>query len=301
MKLYYYQDPKGNFGDDLNPWLWSKLMPEVLDDNPEAILVGIGSILDHWLPTAPMKHVLGSGVGYGRLPIVDEKFVFHAVRGYATAAELRLPSNLVITDAAVMLHRIVDVSKLEKSHEFGFMPSGHSERHYDWEKLCKEVGFNFISCHWSVDKVIDEIGKCKVLISEAMHGAIAADSLRVPWIPLMLDDTVLPFKWKDWLSTLDLPYEPVVVTPIYDNKRIFSVAGQLKNRFKFALNSRGIWSSRWSDPLPLTSPASVRPMVQKQLHALVNKVPYLSNESLIESHVLRYENVIEKLKRAYGR
>lgn len=301
MRLYYYEDPKGNFGDDLNPWLWSKLMPEVLCDDPQAILVGTGSILSHRLPSAPIKHILGSGMGYGSSPKVDDRFVFHAVRGYCTAAALGLPADLVITDAAVMLRRVVDVSKYSKLQEFGFMPSGHSERHFDWATLCKHVGFRFISCHWPVDKVIDEIAQCKVMISEAMQGAIVADTLRVPWIPIMLDGTVLPFKWKDWLSTLDLPYEPALIAPIYDNKRIFSVSGRLKNRFKFALKSRGIWSTRWSAPMPLTSAASVKPLVQKQLQALKNNVPYLSDESLIESHVLLYEKVIEELKRSYGR
>lgn len=301
MKLYYFQDPKGNFGDDLNPWLWRKLMPEVLNDDPDVLLVGIGTILNHRLPAAPMKHILGSGVGYGNLPKVDERFVFHSVRGYATAAALGLSPDLVITDAAVMLRKVVDVSKHAKSQEFGFMPTGHSERHFDWATLCKDVGFRFISCHWSVDKVIEEIAQCKVLISEAMHGAIAADALRVPWIPIMLDDNVLPSKWIDWLSTLDLPYEPVLITPICDNKRIFNVSGRLKNRFKSALKSNGIWSFRWTDPMPLTSAASVRPLVQKQLQALKNKVPYLSDESLIDTHVLRYEKVIEELKRSYGR
>jgi hypothetical protein len=40
MKLYYYQDSKGvkNFGDDLNPWLWSKLIPDVLDDDEKIYL-----------------------------------------------------------------------------------------------------------------------------------------------------------------------------------------------------------------------------------------------------------------------
>ena len=29
MKLCYYHDNEGNFGDDLNAWLWSKLLPGV--------------------------------------------------------------------------------------------------------------------------------------------------------------------------------------------------------------------------------------------------------------------------------
>ncbi len=27
MKLYYYKDVIGNFGDDLNSWLWDALIP----------------------------------------------------------------------------------------------------------------------------------------------------------------------------------------------------------------------------------------------------------------------------------
>lgn len=27
MKLYYYRDDVFNFGDDLNAWLWPKLLP----------------------------------------------------------------------------------------------------------------------------------------------------------------------------------------------------------------------------------------------------------------------------------
>ena len=30
MKLCYYHDNEGNFGDDLNAWLWPKLLPGVI-------------------------------------------------------------------------------------------------------------------------------------------------------------------------------------------------------------------------------------------------------------------------------
>ena len=33
MKLYYYKAPLGNFGDDLNPWLWPRLLPDIFDDD----------------------------------------------------------------------------------------------------------------------------------------------------------------------------------------------------------------------------------------------------------------------------
>lgn len=298
MKLYYYRDQRGNFGDDLNPWLWGKLIPDILDDDPSEILVGIGTLLNHRLPRSPIKHVLGSGIGYGNIPQVDERFIFHAVRGYATAAALGLPRDRVLTDAAVLVRRVASGSADLKCHHFGFMPTGHSEYHYDWERLCRDLGFHFISCHWSVDRVIHEITQCRTLISEAMHGAIVADALRVPWIPVVLDNTVLPFKWKDWLSTLDLPYEPTLVTSLYDNRRILDFGGRMKNAFKHLLKVRGIWSSRWGSPFPLSSNASSREQAVNQLYALTSRAPYLSDDNLIESLTVKYEELIQRLKKS---
>ncbi len=65
MQLYYFKDRRGNFGDDLNPWLWRQLLPEVMQGSPDELFVGIGTLLNHRLPAAPLKHVFGSGHGYG--------------------------------------------------------------------------------------------------------------------------------------------------------------------------------------------------------------------------------------------
>ena len=58
---YYFKGKVPNFGDDLNAWLWPKLIPEVLDDDESrAMLLGIGSILfDTFSPTL-QKIVLGT-------------------------------------------------------------------------------------------------------------------------------------------------------------------------------------------------------------------------------------------------
>jgi succinoglycan biosynthesis protein ExoV len=46
-----------------------------------------------------------------------------------------------------------------------------------------------------------------VLLSEAMHGVIVADTLRVPWIALRPLAPVHHAKWLDWAETLDLRIE----------------------------------------------------------------------------------------------
>jgi len=53
-----------------------------------------------------------------------------------------------------------------------------------------------------------------VLIAEAMHGAIVADALRVPWIPVRSSDSVLAFKWRDWCASLNLTYSPHAIIPV---------------------------------------------------------------------------------------
>ena len=46
MKLFYYKDPTGNFGDDLNPWIWYSLAPELFNDkNP---IGNFGDSMNPW-------------------------------------------------------------------------------------------------------------------------------------------------------------------------------------------------------------------------------------------------------------
>ena len=72
MKLVYYQDPKGNFGDDLNPWLWERLLPGRLDDDPSELLVGMGTILEPWFAEIVDWHGMSGRCAAIRTP--DEGF-----------------------------------------------------------------------------------------------------------------------------------------------------------------------------------------------------------------------------------
>ncbi len=58
MKLYYFIDPSGNFGDDLNPWIWDRLLPDFFDQNADTLFIGIGTLLNHRIPYAAKKIVL---------------------------------------------------------------------------------------------------------------------------------------------------------------------------------------------------------------------------------------------------
>src|SRR5437764_1474487 len=107
MKLLYWKEPTGNFGDDLNPILWPRLLPGVLDDDGRCLFVGIGTLLTNALPKEPLKVVFGSGAWLGRpLPTLDGTYRISFVRGPLTAEVLGLDRSAAITDPAVLVRTL---------------------------------------------------------------------------------------------------------------------------------------------------------------------------------------------------
>ncbi|MBI2834929.1 MAG: hypothetical protein HYX76_10950 [Acidobacteria bacterium] len=214
MKLYYYRDRAGNFGDDLNCWLWPRLMPELLDDDPRVLLLGIGTILNSTIPRRPLKVVFGSGAGYGRAPALDERWKIYCVRGPLTCAALGLPGEAAITDAAMLVRLIVEPSAA--TGKPAFMPHHVSAIRAELDGLelagiCRAVGLEYLDPMGDPSVTLERLRKCPCLITEAMHGAIVADALRIPWIPVRIYSQVNESKWLDWCRTLDLSYEPFSV------------------------------------------------------------------------------------------
>lgn len=292
MRLYYFKDPQGNFGDDLNPWLWRQLFPELGSSGADEIFVGIGTLLNHRLPGQPRKHVFGSGFGYGRKPSVDDRWSFHAVRGYETARLLNLPRHLVITDAAVLIRAVRGARVEQPMHRFGFIPHCQSNRLYDWSAVSAELGIHHIDVRWGVDRVLAEMSRCEVLICEAMHGAIVADALRIPWIPVSCYEDISAFKWRDWLSTVELAYQPVRITSLFDAERGLDGGQRLKNVAKRTLRRSGIWSSHWTEPPPARTRIAQRDRAVRELAQASTGRVYLSRDALLQQHVDRY---LEKL------
>jgi hypothetical protein len=296
LKLHYFRDPTGNFGDDLNPWMWPQVAPGLLDDDGSELLVGIGTLLNHRLPAGPTKHVMGSGAGYGDVPAMGPEFVVHAVRGPHTAKLLNLAPERAITDAAVLI-RGLPLPAATAPAKVGVMFTGHALRQFDWQALCERAGFKFISCHWSVERVLAEMLGCEVLLTEAMHGAIVADALRVPWVPVTCSEIVLSFKWQDWLASLEMSYEPSSVLPLADPKRL---GGGLRRRgvdlAKRSVHRMGLWRSDWGD-VPLR-PARERDARQAalQLAEAARRRPFLSDERLLDRHAGRFREVLDRLR-----
>ncbi|WP_019515185.1 polysaccharide pyruvyl transferase family protein [Sphingomonas sp. Mn802worker] len=206
MQLFYYKDVRGNFGDDLNSWLWDRLNPGLIDDRSDELLVGIGTILAMAFPDASVrKYVVGSGTGLGTAPRVDASWRFLAVRGPLTARVLDLPASVPQGDAAMLLHRLPEYQSARVPNgRVAFIPHISSSRRTDWRRVCALAGIDYIDPEHDSVRVIAQIRGCSLLIAEAMHGAIVADTLGVPWIPVRSSDEINDFKWNDWALSLGM-------------------------------------------------------------------------------------------------
>lgn len=212
MNLLYCKDiHNANFGDDLNEVIWNSILPRDIFDVKDVILMGIGTIFSS--KYAPINKtrgsrvfVLSSGAGYYALPEGWQDWSILAVRGPLTARLIGRP-ELSATDGSAFL-ATMSLPQAQRTLTL-FMPHQDSLQFGQWDLICKEAGITYVDPRWDVSRILEMYSRARLVLAEAMHGAIVADTLRIPWIPIIASPHILSFKWMDWTLSLNLPYEPV--------------------------------------------------------------------------------------------
>jgi len=291
MQMYYYRGPRPNFGDVLNEWLWPQLLPDFFDGDASALFLGIGSILYDFLPSTARKVVFGAGYGgYTAVPRIDDRWGFYFVRGPVTAQTLGLDPSLAVGDAAILL-RSCDINRPAKQHRASFMPHWESAIDGDWQDVSARAGLHYIDPCGDVERVIAEILASDVLVTEAMHGAIVADALRVPWIPVRPVRSAHRRKWLDWASALEIQLKPesiaasngleyaVSVSTNKERVRALRRGGQRLRRV-----GRGVFMRRATKSLMTASKGAV----------------HLSTDAAIERAHTRMVDQLERLRRDFA-
>lgn len=278
MKLLYelHKESKPrftNFGDELNLVIWPALIPELLDADDSTLFVGIGTVLDDTLPLTSKKVIFGAGNGYRPIPTIDESYKIYFVRGPLTANALGLPPSKGIVDPAVLIQRF---APQRSSGSNGVVLVGHytSAQCSDWTFACNELGYTYVHPLWPIDRVLELIAGAELVVTEAMHGAIVADALRVPWVPVTTSISRCEFKWQDWTRSVELDYDPIVLPVIWD--------GRAKS------NSNVARVRRW-----LKQRLFVEKLAPKKLAARVR----LSRDTILETKTSCVLAEIERLKR----
>ena len=298
MQIFYYRrrDGQPNFGDELNTWLWPKLLPDFFDDDESTQFIGTGTLLNHRLPerttNAKRLIIFSSGAGYEQpLSGIPSHWHIACVRGPLSASRLRLPRQKAITDGGMLVHRCFSPDRVKKvSH--AFMPHIHHASLADirWKRLCADVGIGYIDPRWPIEQILEAIGHTDVLLAEAMHGAIVADALRTAWIPVITSPRILSFKWQDWCASIGVSYRPWRLLPLPEYpKYARGVRSSLQ---------AGWLRAKWGQQTLLHQPTNlVNQSIVDDLANLIRKgYPTLSTDTTIERLTNQLEETLAALK-----
>jgi succinoglycan biosynthesis protein ExoV len=290
MILYQWRGAHRNFGDELNSLIWPRLLPDFFDEDGATRFLGIGSILDNRHDPGTVKLVAGSGYGgYQPRIALDDTWIVHWVRGRRTAALLGLPTDLGIGDPASLMP-LAGLSPPREDRDVGFIPHFESAIRGAWQDVSEAAGVTLIDPRDDPLAVIAAIGKCRVVISEALHGIIVADALRVPWIAVRPLAPIHRPKWIDWAETLDLTIAFQELEPSSALERAhlthlsrFHVGRRVLHMQ--AARLRGIARERYID------------QAAKALRATAEAEPQLSRTALLENAQTRMMEAIVTLRR----
>ena len=184
-------------------------------------LMGIGTIINDWsiVDTLNENRIwFSSGYGYTKTKLSDKDIgKIYGVRGGITASILGLNSKLICGDGAYLLRDFYKPATV-KFYKFSFMPH-HNSNHLGWDRACNLAEINYIDPTKDVHDIISDINCTEVMISEAMHGAIVADALRVPWIAVSSNEHIYSLKWVDFLSSIELNYNPEYISTFYQRSK----------------------------------------------------------------------------------
>jgi len=297
MKLHFFDTEPHNFGDALNPWLWPRLLPDLLDEDDSMRFVGIGTLINHRLDPDCPTIILGTGAGLGQIPRPSPQWRIYGVRGPRSARALRLDTSLSLVDPAMAVRDLYQ-PRVQKRQGIGFMPHYESLAHWDWESSARALGLVFIDPRWDVERVMDAIAGVEHLVSEAMHGAIVADALRTPWTGLAIAPGFHAAKWHDWGEAIGVRPRLARICPLYDVNRRMPLGPRWRTRMKRMAMAIGYNASAWTPPPPRDSSARQIALTHKALmHVVAHTPSQLSQDTALERALDRFDSARYKLLR----
>ncbi|MBR9765255.1 MAG: polysaccharide pyruvyl transferase family protein [Rhodobacteraceae bacterium] len=229
MELFYWQSPNGNVGDDLNAWLWPKVLgPDALDApgthshaapaEGDRRFLGIGSVLvrRHLLPKPGRNVIFGPGLRSAEdaAGVREHDLRIAFVRGPLSAAALGgcpfICDPAILAPGHFQRHEAVP-------GRIGFVPYMTTPAPVV-DRIRDETGVVPIPTTLPVEQFLSALTRCEYVVCEAMHGAILADSFRIPWAGCRISSAFHEgptsiFKWTDWQRSLALEAPPVSSVP----------------------------------------------------------------------------------------
>ncbi|MCD9466162.1 polysaccharide pyruvyl transferase family protein [Photobacterium iliopiscarium] len=307
MIIEYSRAKTYNFGDDLNLWLWSNFFSDELNKKDNIYFLGIGTILsqsryDKYLHHADKIIVLSSGCSDRDIPKISKKWQFYGVRGPRTAAKLGLDQSYVIGDGAYLLRKVSLPTPIQKKSKTAFIPHHRSEDYIDWDTVCKKADVDFISAKQPVEDFLSQIQSYDSIITEAMHGAITADALRIPWKAVSFAPNFCNEKWFDFMESMDIKTD--IIPLKFINQNSSNLSKNILNGTKYLFAKYfNIKKEKWSK-LPVTfCKASSTEIIQ--LSDSIKRIKdsnsfILSSDEKVDEITKKLMFQVQKLKQEYS-
>ena len=235
IKVFWYNPPEGNFGDEVGPYLVKKISGRIpiccrprfkgaIHDLIDSIFIRrsfresihrffflfmndpiylvVGSILG-----LSNKRTITWGSGFMNSKGVIYSGSFYAVRGMESARrllELKLPAPDVCGDPALLLPLYYQPN-IEKKSVIGIIPH-FTEYKYFKEKWGDKYRIICLKTK-DVESVVNQIVECSYILSSSLHGIIVSHSYGIPC--LWIENKILEkegFKFKDYFSSVGIDY-----------------------------------------------------------------------------------------------
>jgi len=274
INLFWYIHPKGkgNFGDELNPYIISKISNQkvnhinlqyLLDNKFLALKITLVAVLQKRISLAVFfkylsynffshpKVLLAIGsvlqkVRYSNCQvwgsgIIEEKYNFKnadflAVRGRYTQKKLRelgYKTPEVIGDPAVLLPLVYQPKNLKK-FKVGIIP------HYvHFEKIKKLVSPDVLVINLldGIEDIIDQICSCEFTLSTSLHGIIVSHIYGIPslWTDFKEIEEKLHgdnIKFKDYFSSVEIKEYEAFLIPNVKDVEMTDIFEKLSEKYQ---------------------------------------------------------------------
>lgn len=211
---YYYSD-RPNFGDELNLYILQRILNIFVykTKTKKMELFAIGSILQNLLRrkkclyfNKPIK-IWGSGfIEPPTKRYLKEPLKIIAVRGLVTKEHMEsilktTLDNIVLGDPGLLSSQLLDTSKFKKKYKVGIIPH-YNDINENYLEQINVSNYTIIDITQNPIYLLKKISECEVILSSAMHGLIAADSLNIPncWIKISNKVEGNDYKFNDYYS-----------------------------------------------------------------------------------------------------
>lgn len=233
MKLYYWRGKK-NFGDLLAPLLINRFshLPSEWSEPQDSELVMVGSILEH-IPKDYRGVIAGCGKLHEKTVLDFPNARILAVRGPLTAKGMK--GNIVLGDPGLLADELVGFR--DKEYDLGIV-AHWTDTTLEHDSRFKKFNPRIIRVGDDPLKVIEEIAKCKKIVSSSLHGIIIADAYGIPR-RIEISPRVLShshqegglFKWHDYSASIGMKLQ-IGVTVEAERNIITELQHELFNVFE---------------------------------------------------------------------